>query len=195
MKNFKSGKKQKSLIDDVVTVGFPRSGNVFVNHYIHHAYETEDLLRPRHTVKSLKEFEHIVFPIRNPIDAMASYVVDDFDIIPVEQTIAFYLRFMEGALENKSKLCIVDFDIFVNDINHISNQINIHYNVPVKYNKSEQEIKEIIRSKNWTNNLPRDNKDKLAKAKEVLLNTNKIDECLQLYKEFSIASKNSGEPE
>lgn len=175
-------------INSIVTVGFPRSGNVFVNEYIHQAYATEYLLRPRHTGKSLSEFQHIIFPLRNPIDAMASYVVDDFEVIPIDQTIAYYLRFMKSALEHKNKLCVVNFELFTKNIYHISNQINDTYGIPIKHNISDTEVKEIIRSRNWTDNLPRDNREKLDQARKAILDSSKIDDCIKIYDEFIKAS-------
>ena len=168
----------------LITSGFPRSGNVFLNFALKELYFKEDVYEQSHMVLTLKENPNSFVPIRNPEDAIASWNLAQKDLplgSNLDDDIRFYIRFHTYVLENIHTLNIMDFNKFSVDIEYIKNKV---YNAiqidPIK-NTTIEEIKNSILETGRVHNLPRDNKDELKIIKNKLVVHSQFDQCKDLY--------------
>jgi uncharacterized protein YqfB (UPF0267 family) len=167
--------------DLLVTCGFPRSGNTYLNYALNLLfYPQEQVNWNRHTVASLEEANKIIVPFRNPIDSISSWH-KSFSGGQINEDIAFYVRFYSAVLENANKIVFMDFDYFTKDIDYIKDKVLKNFGVNTNRYITDVEVKEAMLSNGKDMNLPRSNQENLALIKEQLQNIVGFDRCLGLY--------------
>ena len=114
--------------------GFPRSGNTFlfaiacqlidpekVAHHLHHCAQIAEALRLKVPV---------FFIVRNPSDAIASYVIREE--IPIERAIDQYLSLYHFIEQNSQHIHILSFETLRTDVNAVIRQLIDHMNIPTE---------------------------------------------------------------
>jgi len=158
------------MIQKIPTVAYPRSGNTFLDYALRLMYYPEDkLIMFYHTEKSVDKFNKFLVPLRNPLDAIASWsIYSDLYKGSTEDHINFYIRLNAKILNNKHKSVILDFEKFTQDLSYLENVIKNNFGYSVKSKTSIEDIKSLIKEElgdNWT---PRNNKIELNKTKEII---------------------------
>lgn len=171
------------MIQRIPTIAFPRSGNTFLNYALRLMYYPEDkLIMFYHTEKSVDKFDKFLVPLRNPLDAIASWsIYSDLYKGSTEDHINFYIRLNTKILNNKHKSVVLDFERFTQDLSYLEDTIKNNFGYSVKSKTSIEEIKSLIKDElgdNWT---PRDNKTELSKAKEIIESNKLYVKALNLY--------------
>lgn len=168
------------MIQELIVAGYPRSGNTYLNQAIHLLYYPNQEYRNfSHTVKAIEKNSKVLVPVRNPIDAIASW-----HLFPIESTINqdinFYIRFHKAVIENLNKITIMDFDNFTKSISYIKDKVS-RYNLSPVQEVTDYEIKSAMIENHMEINLPRNNKEELEAVKQQLVNTPGFDQCVELY--------------
>lgn len=167
--------------DLLVTCGFPRSGNTYLNYALNLLfYPQEQVNWNRHTVASLEEANKIIVPFRNPIDSISSWHKSSSGG-QINEDIAFYVRFYSAVLENANKIVFMDFDYFTKDIEYIKNKVSKTFNLDSKQDITNFEIKEKMLMNGKNQNLPRNNQEELLEVKLVLQDLPNFSKCLELH--------------
>lgn len=158
---------------------------MFLNFALHKIYNTPLQEKAKHTVKSLEAYPKILFPIRNPIDSIASFLEDDLYEKSIQPLINYYLRFMNAALSMEDKLCVLEFEKFKDDLDYLTNSVYEFHNIEPVNKPTIQEVKDSMLELNYTHNLPMNNQEHLSKMKEVLNSHNVLDQCYEVYNKLS----------
>lgn len=168
--------------EQLISCGFLRSGNTFLNRALNLLYfpELEVNLR-HHTVKSIEKYDKLLSVLRSPLDCLASRQIAVNQEYSIEMDIKFYLRFHNAILENKSKIVIMKFEQFTTDIDYIKTQVLENFQIKPQNEVSIEEIKNSMLNHDESYFLPRNNKDELDRVKGEILASPYFDECLELY--------------
>jgi hypothetical protein len=176
---------------NVCVVGYPRSGNTFLNFVIGKMYPSLGQLNNFHTIKSIQNHTKVFMSIRNPIDCIASWAyyqkyyfgdgysfkIKNIDNDTISKDINYYLRFHNNAINFIDKITVLDFDLFTKDTNYIEYKLGI-----VREKKINVEnIKKEMSMSDKKINLPTNNKKKLNEIKEQVSQHPRIQECYNIY--------------
>ena len=174
--------------DLLITTGFPRSGNTYLNYSFKSLYYPEE--NPRlnfHSVSSMGKHDHLFVPFRNPQDCIASWHNYPSNG-QLEEDIKYYLRFYTAALENLNKLTLMDFNKFTKDLEYIKDKVKSSIDIEGIYDVSDEEIKGYMLNDKKNKNLPLPVINDVSLTKEALLNTESFKECLVIYNNLLKAS-------
>lgn len=167
--------------DLLVTSGFPRSGNTFLNYVLRDLYyPTESVNNNFHTVVALSKFEKIIVPFRNPLDCISSwnYYPSNHTL---EDDIKFYLRFYNAALKTKSVI-FADFDKFTINIDYIKNLVLLNFGITHAQETNINLIKSVMEIDKKTKNLPNlDRTNAIDKIKNEIIFIDDFANCVNLY--------------
>jgi hypothetical protein len=171
----------QTLKEKLLLCSFPRSGNVYLNEALHLLYFPEDKSNhPNHFTYTIKERNKTLVAFRNPIDSIASWV--SFPIgNDLDGSIKFYTRFYNVVLENIDKCVLMDFDLFIKDIDYIKNKVFANFNIDTNNQVTDFQIKKSIINKEKEINLPRNNKEELDEIKKQLNNSVEFSKFTDLY--------------
>lgn len=148
----------------LVSAGFPRSGNTFLNQILKKSFPKINVVEFTHNVNTLNFFNCIV-PIRNPYQAVPSWGAFSGEQ-NLESTAKWYMRFNTKVLEKINDLLVIDF------IELSSSPSTVVKKIANSFNISNTEISylEIDKNANFKN----------YKEYDSIL----MKECYQLYKEI-----------
>jgi hypothetical protein len=164
-----------------VTIGYPRSGNTFLNHSFKVLYyPNEELNKYYHMAKSMDAFDFFFYPFRNPVDSIVSWNLLSGNK-NLQQHIDFYNRMYTNALNKFHKIEFMDFDIFTKDTSYIKNKVEKRLNIKSSVNATSNDIKNHMSSIGKQLWIPRDNDSEKQLCKEVLLNNYSLKESEELY--------------
>ena len=167
--------------DLLVTSGYPRSGNTYLNQALNLLYYPEfSPNRHRHTVNAIEKADKVIVPFRKPIDAIASWHRYPLRSTVIED-INFYIRFHQAVLDNLGKACLMDFDKFTVSVDYIKERVFENFGINPLHHVTDFDIKSAMISNKRELNLPRNNQEELQTAKELISNTEGFDKCLELY--------------
>jgi hypothetical protein len=167
---------------DLFISGYPRSGTTYLGQVVNLLFYPEkgSIFDKSHTVKSIEKREKVIVPFRNPLDCIASW-----HLYPscgkLHDDVTFYIRFHSAVLENADKVTLLDFNLFIEDIEYIENKILSDFSMQSNNKITVEQVKEEMISNGLTVNLPRNNKEELEEVKQQLINTPKFDQCVELY--------------
>lgn len=117
----------------LISSGFPRSGNTFLNQLLEQSFPDVDVVEFTHNTNTLNIAGCIV-PLRDPYKSVPSWCTFSGEQ-DLEATARWYMRFNTKVLNNINNLFVVDFvELSTNPlsvVNKISNQFNLF---PVKVN-------------------------------------------------------------
>lgn len=166
---------------EVMIAGYPRSGNIYLSYALQLIYYPDKPWNlPRHTVSSIENNSKVIVPFRNPLDCISSWH-SFFSKESIKSHIDFYIRFNTAVIKNMNKITLMDFDLFINDLNYIKYILSKNFGVTPVTEATDYEIKSVMIEKEKEINLPRNNKEELAQIKEQLQSTPGFDNCLELY--------------
>ena len=165
----------------LITSGYPRSGNTYLNQALQLLYYPTDLVnRNFHSTVVIEKTQKIIVPFRNPVDAIASWYKYPSNGI-LKEDIAYYIRFHSYVLENLHKIVLMNFDSFTQNIEYIKSQVSINYNIKTDISITNDEIKMAMLVNGKEINLPRNNKLELDLIKKNLKSMPEFQECVELY--------------
>jgi len=169
----------------LITSGFPRSGNVFLNYALKETYYPDlEVLAQTHVTNTFKEYSYVITPIRNPLDCIASWnqYQENFSYPrDLNADIAYYLRFYSYVIKNPNNIRLLDFDIFTVNIEYITNKITAFTGIELVKKTSLDDIKSAMINDNKASNLPRDTFGALNEIKDRLKEMNSFTECIDVY--------------
>lgn len=173
---------------DLSIVGIPRSGNVFLSYALSEMYDVERQNRPIHSERALKTINYIVLPIRNPEQCILSTMnisSNQYNEDMINFLVKRYNTFMKQVVRYRYKMSILNFDIFINDLDYVAKKLNKKFNYPLDL-KIKNNTQEIIKNKMLINdkiiNLPRKYTIDVEKVKSIINKSYKIEECITSYK-------------
>lgn len=183
----------KQFKKKLLTTGFPRSGNTYLNYALQSLYypdETPGYIS--HTVKAINVNNHIIVPFRNPKDCIASW-----HSFPskgsLEDDIKFYLRFHKAVLDSCNKVTLMDFDYFTSNLEYIKQTVKKSIGIdPVAPSTIEQIKNNMTKDKRGVGEnhywLPSNNKEILDSVKLKLESMELFKECLDIYNKIKKVS-------
>ena len=169
--------------DNIVTVGYPRSGNTFINYFLIKEYGNNKRNFWRHTAFALNNNENVIVPIRKPVDCISSYNSFLGNTAPVSPHIDYYIRFHENVLKNKKNILIAKFEDFISDLAILRESIKNKFGLISNSSYSILDIKDEMIKDSKEINLPRENFNPESVRKKILENEKYL-ECLELYEEI-----------
>jgi len=167
----------------LVTSGFPRSGNTYLNYALKSLYyPNSEVNLNSHTVAAIQESTKILVPFRSPIDCIASWnnYPSNYGL---DMDIKYYLRFYNACLNNP-KVIFMNFDHFTIDLNYIKTKVKDNFNLEPIATPTIEEIKALMLENEKSTNLPQNNQRLLNRIKEDLEETAGYEQCVNLYKEL-----------
>ena len=166
---------------ELITSGYPRSGNTYLNEALNHLYYSkDDFFWNRHEVVAIEKADLILVPFRKPIDSIASWH-NYPSSHNLELDVKYYIRFYTAVLDNLNKVVLMDFDFFTKDIDYIKDKVFKNYGLTTSRFVTDEDVKQAMLTNGKEINLPRNNQEELARIKEELPNVPGFDKCLELY--------------
>jgi hypothetical protein len=176
---------------DFIVVGYPRSGNTFLNFAFERMYKLNEPPPNYHTVKAIEHFDKVFVPVRNPLDCIGSWAhyqkyyfkdywnfkIKEITNESINDDINYYLRFYNAAININNKITFLDFDSFTTDLNYLENKTGIKKirDVDVKA------IKLQMSKHDKKINIPTNNQEILKQIKTQVEQHPQIQECYNLY--------------
>ncbi|MCG7893388.1 MAG: hypothetical protein JAZ12_02945 [Candidatus Thiodiazotropha taylori] len=128
------GQNKRLLVNertDIVIEGYPRSGNTFsvlafqyaqkdTPHIAHHLHASAQV------IWAVKKSIPVVVLIREPIDAILSFVIRDKNV-GIDEAIKQYIRFYKSIIPYINDIVIAEFDTVISDYGKIIRLINEKY--------------------------------------------------------------------
>jgi hypothetical protein len=168
----------------LVTSGFPRSGNTFVNHAFNKLFNLEYVNLNRHTVIAIESREHTFVPFRNPLDCISSWHLyqDEFLTDPrlLENDFKYYLRFHNSVKALSDKVTLLDFDLFKDDLVYLTDKVTNLYDVTPS-DITLEEVKTFMNESDKSINLPRNTQEQKQEIQEWMKGTDLYQECVYIY--------------
>jgi len=114
---------------DLLIEGFPRSGNTFARNAFLFACDNKlsvsSHLHLKSTVKkAIRLNKPILILVRNPMDAVSSYLVYQGEYFPAEQALKEYIDFNSYVRENLEHIVVATFDKVTGDFGSVIDQVN-----------------------------------------------------------------------
>lgn len=111
----------------LVSTGFPRSGNHFLNHLLRTSFPGKIKNEVTHNIKTL-EIPGCIVPVRNPYESIPSWskFCNEPDIDGISR---WYLRFNKKILDNIDSLFVVDFNQLTENPLAIVNKVSDRFNL------------------------------------------------------------------
>jgi hypothetical protein len=166
------------------TVGYPRSGNTFLNYSFNVLYyPNKNLNKHYFTAKSMDVLDFFFYPYRNPIDSIVSWNLLSANK-NLQAHIDYYNRMYTTVLNKFSKAEFMDFNVFTKDISYIKNKVEKRLNIKSSVDTTCNNIKNymsLIGKQLW---IPRNNDFEKQLCKEVLLNDYCLKESEELYQKI-----------
>lgn len=166
--------------------GFPRSGNVFLSYLLREVYYPQlSTSMPYHLEDTFDKFDKLIVPLRNPLDAIASF--NNF-LLPhnIEDDISFYININTKAL-NSVNTIFVNFDQFTSDVGYVKNIIKNNFNIDPMADPTVENIKQSILKEDHGIHLPNPERyEAIESTKLVLSNMPEFQECISLYNALKI---------
>jgi len=165
----------------LISSGYPRSGNTYLNQALNLLYYPDSRAKENnHTVVAIQNADTIIVPFRNPLDSIASWhKYPSWGTL--EEDVKYYTRFYTAVLNNLSKVVLMDFDKFIQDIEFIKLQVFTNYNLTTNKLVTNNDVKMAMLVNGKEKNLPRNNKEELDLVKSNLKSMPEFQECLDLY--------------
>lgn len=177
--------------NQLITSGYPRSGNTFLAYALKAIYYPNEPLNQRyHTLFTIEKEEKTIVPFREPADCIASWKNhrEGDDII---LDLKFYIRFYNGVLENLNKVILMDFNRFTVDTEYIKSRIKTKLGFNPVANPTIDEIKVSMKDLHRNKNLPQDNQSVLDLLKAEASSSELFSECLEIYTKLKDAESAS----
>jgi hypothetical protein len=172
------------LQDLLITSGFPRSGNTFVNHAFNKLFNLEYVNLNRHTVAAIENREHTFVPFRHPLDCISSWHLyqDEFLTDPrlLEKDFKFYLRFHNNLKSLSNKATLLDFDLFKDDLGYLTAKVTSLYPVTPS-DTTLEEVKTFMNESDKSINLPRNTQEQKQEIQEWMKRIDLYQECISVY--------------
>lgn len=167
--------------DILITSGFPRSGNTFLNFALWQMYyPSEEFNKNFHTVKAIKQNNKILVPIRTPFSSIASWS-KFLESEELKESCKYYTRFYTEAKVMSDKVVFVDFDKMIADLDYIKLLVKQHFNIDPVAETTIDAIKELMVDNAHDWNLPQNNQAELDAIKALLLNVPEFSDCELIY--------------
>jgi hypothetical protein len=181
-----------NLQDLLVTSGFPRSGNTFVNYAFHKLFNLKQVNFNRHTVIVVEKRDHTFVPFRHPLDCISSWHLyqDEFllDTGILEDDFKFYLRFHTSLEQLSNKITLLDFDLFKDDLTYLSSKVTDLY-AAIPSNVTLEEVKEFMKEEDKGINLPRNTEQQKQIIQERIKDTGLYQDCVSIYESLKQREK------
>jgi hypothetical protein len=175
------GSNLQSLL---VTSGFPRSGNTFVNYAFYKLFNLEFVHSPQHSVLAIKKRKHTFVPFRHPLECVSSWHLyqDEFTLgsSTLEDDLNFYLRFYTSLEPLYNTITLLDFDLFKDDLSYLSSKVTGLYDVTLSSTTLE-EVKAFMNDSDRGKHLPRNPQEQRQEIQEQILATDLYQDCLGVY--------------
>jgi hypothetical protein len=173
-----------NLQDLLVTSGFPRSGNTFVNYAFNKLFNLEYVNANKYTVIGIENRSHTFVPFRNPLDCISSWHLyqDEFltDTRLLENDFKFYLRFHNSLKNLSNKVTLLDFDLFKDDLGYLTTKVtNLYDTIPSDI--TLEEVKTFMNQSDKKINLPRNTEEQKQEIQEWMKATDLYQECVSVY--------------
>jgi hypothetical protein len=169
--------------DVLITSGFPRSGNTFLNFALWQMYyPTEEFNKNFHTVKAIKEHTKVLIPVREPLGSVASWT--NFTEAELVESCKYYTRFYTEAESLANKVVFVDFDIMITDLDYIKSLVKDNFNLDAVEETTVNHVKELMTTMAHEWNLPQNNQAELDVIKALLVDVPEFAACQSIYQEI-----------
>ena len=111
----------------LVSTGFPRSGNHFLNNLLRMSFPGKIKNEVTHNIETL-ETPGCIVPVRNPYQSIPSWskFCNEPDIDGISR---WYLRFNKKILDNINNLFVIDFNQLVENPLEIVDKVSNKYNL------------------------------------------------------------------
>lgn len=175
------GKRPIRMKELLITSGYPRSGNNYLNQALNLMYYPKDQVNwVRHTTKAIDNAEKIMVPFRNPLDSISSWHNYPSNG-SLTADVNYYLRFYSSVLQNLNKVVLMYFDYFINGIDYIKNKTLKYLQIKPLNEISHQKVIDAMVKNGKEMNLPRNDKEQLLQTKTVLSKVKGFTECLKIH--------------
>lgn len=150
--------RQITEATDLVIEGFPRSANTFATYAIQDAsgYQlaiASHVHQPSQVKRALARGLPTVLVIRDPISAVASYLVYD-QRFSASTIIGEYCSYHRQLVPYAERLLICEFDEVTADISSVINRINVRYSLHVPpFSEEPSSVKRVLAQIDWTHKL------------------------------------------
>lgn len=114
---------------DLLIEGFPRSGNSFARNAFllacNHEYKLSSHLHFIANVRrAIRLKKPVLILVRNPLDAVSSYLIYRGDRFPVAQALYEYIDFYTYVLENREHLAVASFEEVTKSFGKVLERVN-----------------------------------------------------------------------
>jgi hypothetical protein len=166
----------------LITSGFPRSGNTFLNFALWQMYyPTEEFNKNFHTVKAIKQNNKVLVPIRNPFGSIASWNNFLGDQEELSESCKYYIRFYTEAKALGNKVIFVDFDKMITDLDYIKSLVKDNFDIDSVAETTIDAVKALMVEKAHDWNLPQNNQTELDAIKTALSSVPEFADCETIY--------------
>ena len=165
----------------LITSGYPRSGNNYLNQALNLMYYPNDQVNwVRHTTRAIDKAEKIMVTFRNPLDSISSWHNYPSNG-SLTADVNYYLRFYSSVLQNLNKVVLMYFDYFINGIDYIKNKAFNNLQIKSCNDISHQQVIDAMVKNQKVMNLPRNDKNELLQTKTLLRKVKGFDDCLKIH--------------
>lgn len=174
-------KKNYEVKRKLQVCGFPRSGNVFLSYLLREVYYPRvNTSMPYHSEDAFDKFNNLIVPVRNPIDAIASF--NNF-ILPhnIQDDINLYISINTKALNSLDSI-FLNFNQFTSDVEYVKGIIKNNFNLDPMNNPTIEDIKQSILKEDHEIHLPNPERyEAIESTKLVLSNMPEFQDCVNIY--------------
>jgi hypothetical protein len=150
-------------------------------------YPTKPVNENRHTIVAIEKMDKILVPFRNPKDSIASWHNYPSEG-SLESDVRFYIRFYSFVSNNLSKIVLMDFNNFTNDIDYIKDKVLKNFAIQTNCYVTDAQVKEKMLTNAKEINLPTQNQTQLLETKTLLLKVLGFQECILIYDKLQQAA-------
>jgi hypothetical protein len=117
-------------VGELTVSGFPRTGTTYLQQIIQSAFPSLLVIDGHHRIQLLKEAGYKATTLRNPCDAVCSWIVYSHPRpVVVDDALDWYCQFIEQALLSPERIFVFKFDAFTVEpqmqMNWLGNKIGI----------------------------------------------------------------------
>jgi hypothetical protein len=152
-------------VGELTVSGFPRTGTTYFQQIVKSAFPSLEVIHGYHRILPLKQSGMKAITLRNPCDAVSSWIVFSHPRpVVVDDALDWYCQFIEQALLSPATIIVADFNHFTSQPNNAMDLVGQRLGIePTNFDQKELDLK---MQKNLSRNFP--NADTQLKNKYAL---------------------------
>lgn len=167
---------------ELTVSGFPRTGTTYLRQILQSAFPSLLVLDGYHRIQALKDSGWKAVTLRNPCDAVSSWIVySDSRPVVIADALDWYCQFIEQAMLSPERIFLFTFDEFICSPDKTMNQFGEL--IGLQSRTLDHKHIQSVMSQDFARSFPSANTEYKYKYSESIVNSDSYQRAFEMYEE------------